>query len=125
MKGGVAGSGGVEHEEGSVSLESSDEHERVELVLLEGGGDSSEVDVGKGSVSSELRPSSSSPSIDSEPVELGDVVFEETVESVVDRDGGVAPRETVSDHLSGRGVHSSGGGPDAEEGEGKNQGQAS
>lgn len=119
VEGGVAGSSLVEDEKSGVGLESSDEHERVELVLLEGGGDSSKIDVGESSVGSELGSSSSSPSVDSEPVELRDVVLEKTVESVVDGDGGVSSRETVSNHLSGSGVHSSGGGSNTEKGKGR------
>jgi len=117
VEGGIAGSSLVEDEKSGVGLESSNEHERVELVLLESGGDSSKIDVGKSSVGTELGTSSSSPSVDSEPVELRDVVLEKTVESVVDGDGGVASRETVSNHLSSSGVHSSGSGSDAEVGE--------
>lgn len=126
VEGGVAGSSLVEDEKSGVGLESSDEHERVELVLLESGGNSSKIHVGESSVGTELGTSSSSPSVDSEPVELRDVILKKTVESVVDGDGGVSSREAVSNHLSSSGVHSSRGGSDAGVGrEGEERAQVS
>lgn len=104
----------LEDEQRVVGLETSDEHERVESVPLEGSGDFSEIDVGKGSVGSELGSTSGRPAVDSEPIELGDVVGEETVESVVDRVRGVTSGETVSDGLTGGGVHSSSGSSNTE-----------
>lgn len=114
MKGRVGLSSLLEDEERVVGLESTDEHECVEPVSLEGSGNLSEVDVRESSVGSKLRSTSSGPPIDSEPVELRDVVGEKTVEAVVDGEGGVASRETVSDGLSSGSVHSSGGSTNAE-----------
>jgi len=112
---GVVGPGLLEDDERVVGLETADEEEAVERVLLELERDVAEVDVGQRPVGAELGATARRPAIDSEPVELAHIVLEQAVEAVVDGDGRVAARQAVADGLPGRGVHAAGGGTDAGE----------
>jgi hypothetical protein len=97
------------------ALESTDNQERVDLVLLELLCDALHVGIGQGTVRTELGTTAGTPLVDAEPGELGDVAFEETDETVVNRDGSVAVAETVADGGTGGGVDSSSGSTGAEE----------
>ena len=97
----------VEDEQGVEGFEPADEHEAVEVVLLETGGDGTEVDVGKGTVRPELGATAGGPAVDTEPGEFVDVVVEETTETIVHGEGDVTLLDTVTDCRAGGGVHPS------------------
>lgn len=102
-----------EYLQGEQGLEPTDHQQGVKRVSLEAGGDTTEVDVGQGTVRPELGTSSRGPVVDSQPGQFLDGVVEQTVETVLDTDGGVTTSEAVSHGLTGGGVHSTGRGTDA------------
>ena len=87
----------------------ANEEECVEAVFLELGGDGAEVDGGEGAVRAEFGTAAGHPVVDSEPGEFVYVVVEQAAEAVVDREGFVAPAETVAGCCTRGGVHTSSG----------------
>ena len=97
----------VEDQQRVEGFKSTDEHERLYVVFLEAGGDGAEVDVGEGTICTELGASTGGPAIDTEPGEFVDIVVEETAETVVHGEWGVALFDAVADSGTCCGVHPS------------------
>ena len=103
----------IEYQERVERLEPANQQQPVKFMFLEPRCNSPDIDIGQGAVRAEFGPAARSPVVHFEPCELGDVVFEEAFEAVVDREGRVAVVHAVARCCAGCCVHAAGGGADA------------
>lgn len=95
----------IEQQQRVERLESTDEHDTVELELLELGCDGADVDGGQGAVGAQLGTTACHPGVDAQPRRLIDVVVKQAAEAVVHRESDVSLFEAVANCRAGRGVH--------------------
>ena len=86
-------------------FKSTDEHQPVNIVLLEAGGDGTEIDVGQCAVRPEFRPTPRHPSVYTEPRKLVDCIIKKAPETIVHREGCVTLFDAVPHCGAGRGIH--------------------
>ena len=102
---GVVLASSLEDQQRIEGFKSTDEHQPVNIVLLEAGGDGTEIDVGQCAVRPEFGSTPRHPSVYTEPRKLVDCIIKKAPETIVHREGCVTLFDAVPHCGAGRGIH--------------------